>query len=312
MMEFLVKVNNKVYEISQLVNKVTFKDSINEGCSTLEFTYINEDLNINNGSVISFKYDSKDIFYGYVFKISRDKGKAITVTAYDQLRYCKSKDIIIVQNDTVTSLVTRMCNYFHLKKGDLKDTVYKLATDVKDDNTWLDAIYSGISDTLTNKGEWYLLRDEFGKICLRNLKDLQLNLILGDRSLVYDFSYSSSIDDGFYNQIKIRIKGEAETDSTFVVTNDTGSVSHYGLLQYYEAADNTNASKAKAKADILLRLYNREVETLSLSCMGDTRIRAGASFYGKIDDIKYDKRLIVKSVTHEFIPTHTMEVEAML
>lgn len=312
MMEFLVKVDKKVYEISQLVSKVSFKDSFNEGCSTLEFTYINEDLSITNGSVVSFKYNSTDIFYGYVFKVSRNKGKEISVTAYDQLRYCKAKDTIVIKNDTVTTLTKRMCNYFHLKMGTLTDTEFKLATEVKDDNTWLDILYSGISDTLMNKGQWYLLRDDFGYISIHNLKDMQLNLILGDQSLVYDFSYEKSIGDEFYNQIKIFVKGDTTLDSKFVVKNDTDSITKFGLLQYYEAADNTNAAQAKSKAETLLRLYNKEVETLSLSCLGDNRIRAGVSFYGRIEDIEYNQRLIVRSVTHNYIPTHTMEVEAML
>jgi hypothetical protein len=312
MMEFLVKVDDKTYEISQLVSKVTFKDSINNGCSSLEFTYINQDLIIKNGSVVSFTYNSSNIFYGFVFKVSRGKGKEITVTAYDQLRYCKAKDIIIVNEDTVTTLVTRMCNYYHLKKGTLSDMGYKLATEVKDDSTWLDVIYSGISDTLTNKGTWYLLRDEFGSVCLQNLTDLQLNLILGDQSLAYDYSYEKSIDEETYNQIKIYAKGETDTEKQFVVVNDKTAVSTYGLLMYYEASDKMNASAAKSKADILLKLYNRESETLTLSCLGDTRIRAGTSFFGKIEDIDYSQRLIVKSVTHNYLPIHTMEVEAML
>jgi len=312
MIEFLVKVEGKVYEISQLVSKITFKDSINNGCSSLDFTYINDDLNITNGSVVSFKYNTTQIFYGYVFKVSRDKGNEISITAYDQLRYCKAKDIIVVYEDTVTTLATRMCNYFHLKIGTLSDTVYKLATEVKDDTTWLDIIYSGIRDTLTNKGVWYLLRDEFGSICIQNLENLQLNLILGDQSLVYDYSYEKSINGETYNQIKIYAKGETNTGNQFVVINDKDSISSYGLLQYYEASDKMNASSAKSKADILLKLYNREYETLSLSCLGDTRIRAGVSFFGKIEDIKYNQRLIVKSVTHNFLPIHTMDVEAML
>ena len=312
MMEFMIKVKDKVYEISQLVSKVSFKDSVNNGCSSLEFSYLSEDLTITNGSVVSFQYNSSNIFYGYVFKTSRGKGKEITVTAYDQLRYCKAKDIIVVQNDTVTSLATRMCNYFHLKKGTLSDTGYKLATEVKDDTTWLDILYSGISDTLTNKGEWYVLRDEFGCICIRNMRDLRLNLILGDKSLAYDYSYERSIDSETYNQIKIYAKEETDRDHQFIVMNDKDSVSAYGLLQYYESSDKMNASKARAKADVLLKLYNREAETLSISCLGDTRIRAGVSFYGYIEDIHYNQRLIVKSVTHEFLPTHTMKVEAML
>lgn len=312
MMEFLVKVNDKVYEISQLVSKVNFKDSLNDGCSKLEFSYINEDLTITNGSVVSFRYNSAEIFYGYVFKVSRNKGKEISVTAYDQLRYCKAKDTIVIKGDTITTLTNRMCNYFHLKKGEITDTNYILATDVKDDSTWLDIIYSGIGDTLTNKAEWYLLRDEFGYICIRNMKDLYLNLILGDYSLVYDYSYDKSIDEDFYNQIKIYNKGDSNSNGEFIVINDKTSVKKFGLLQYYETANNTNTSQAKSKAETLLKLYSKEVESLSLNCIGDTRIRAGVSFYGKIEDIQYNQRLIVKSVTHNFIPTHTMEVEAML
>ncbi len=312
MMEFLVKVEDKIYEISQLVSKVSYKDSINNGCSSLEFAYVNKDLDITNGSVVSFIYDSAPVFYGYVFKVSRDKGKEITVTAYDQLRYCKAKDIIVVYQDTVTTLVKRMCNYFHLKQGTITDTKYTLTTEVKDDSTWLDIIYSGVSDTLTNKGVWYVLRDEFGMVCVQDMADLKLNLILGDKSLAYDYSYEKSIDEETYNQIKIYAKAETSLEKQFVVVNDKETVSTYGLLQYYEASDKLNSSTAKAKADVLLRLYNREAETLTLSCLGDTRVRAGTSFYGKIEDIGYNKRLIVRSVTHNYLPIHTMEVEAML
>jgi len=76
--------------------------------------------------------------------------------------------------------------------------------------------------------------------------------------------------------------------------------------------DNANSAQAQSKADTLLRLYNRELETLALECLGDTRVRAGNSFYGQIEDISLNKRLIVKSVTHEFIPVHTMSLEVMI
>ena len=64
--------------------------------------------------------------------------------------------------------------------------------------------------------------------------------------------------------------------------------------------------------DNLLKLYNREVETLSLKCIGDTSVRAGNSFNAKIKDIGLEKRLIVKSVTHSFLPHHTMDLEVMI
>jgi len=312
-MEFLVEVNGKIYEISELVKSVSYTDKLNDGCSKLEFSYIDDDLNIQNGSVVRFKFNGANIFYGYVFKHGQNKAKEITVTAYDQLRYCKAKDTIVVKNDTIDSLVRKMCNYFGLRAGSLASTGYKLPVSVQDDKTWLDIIYSAIDDTLTNTGRWYCLRDEFGSIAVRDLQDLQLDLVLGDESFAYDYEYEKSIDDDFYNQIKIVSDNEDTGKRDVYITKDSDSIAKYGLLQYFEVLDkNYNPAQAKAKADALLQLYNREVETLELKCLGDVRVRAGSSFYGQIEDISLNKRLIVKSVTHEFIPVHTMSLEVML
>ena len=313
MIEFLVEVNGQIYEISELVESVSYTDKLNDGCSKLEFSYIDDDLRIQNGSVVRFKYNGANIFYGYVFKHEQNKAKEITVTAYDQLRYCKAKDTIVVKNDTIDSLVRKMCNYFGLKAGTLTSTGYKLPVSVQDDKTWLDIIYNAISDTLMNTGKWYCLRDEFGSIAVRDLQDLQLDLVLGDESLAYEYEYQKSIDDNFYNQIKIVSDNESTGKRDAYITKDSGSIAKYGLLQYFEVLDkNYNPSQAKAKADALLKLYNREVETLELDCLGDTKVRAGTSFFGQIEDINLNRRLIVRSVTHKFIPVHTMSLEVMI
>ncbi len=307
-MEFLAEVDGKIYEISELVKSVSYTDKLNDGCSKLEFSYIDDDLVIKNGNVVRFKYNDANIFYGFVFKVSRNKGKEITVTAYDQLRYCKAKDTIVVKNDTITTLVNKMCNYFNLRKGVLTDTKYKLPVSVQDDKTWLDIIYTAIDDTLTNTGRWYCLRDEFGSIAVRDLQDLQLDLVLGDESLAYEYEYQKSIDDNFYNQIKIVSDNESTGKRDVYIAKDSGSIA-----KYFEVLDkNANPSQAKAKADALLKLYNREVETLELDCLGDVSIRAGSSFFGQIEDINLNRRLIVRSVTHKFIPVHTMSLEVML
>jgi len=313
MMEFLVEVKGKIYEISELVTSVSYSDKLNDGCSKLKFSYIDDDLSIENGSVVRFKYDGADIFYGYVFEHSQNKKKEISVTAYDQLRYAKAKDTIVCKDDTVTTLVNKMCNYFNLRKGPLADIRYKLPVSVQDDKTWLDIIYAAISDTLTNTGNWYCLRDEFGSIAIRDIQDLQLDLILGDESLAYDYEYEKTIDDNFYNQIKIVSDNETTGKRDVYIAKDSSSIARYGLLQYFEVLDkNANPSQAKAKADMMLKLYNRELETLTLNCLGDVRIRAGSSFYGNIEDIQLNKRLIVRSVTHDFLPVHTMTIEVAI
>lgn len=312
MMEFLIEVDKIIYEISELVKSISFEDKLNDGCSKLEFSFIDDNLGIQNGSVVRFTNDDMK-FYGYVFKHGRNKKKEITVSAYDQLRYAKAKDTIVCKSDTATTLVGKMCNYFGLKKGALTDTKYKLPILVQDDQTWLDILYSAISDTLTNKGKWYAIRDENGSVTLRDLEDLKIDLVLGDESLCYDYEYSKSIDENFYNVVKLVSDNETTGKRDTYIVKDGESVGKYGLLQYFEVLDkNMNASKVKTKADILLSLYNHEAETLMLNCLGDTRIRAGSSFYAAIEDISVNKRLIVRSVTHNYLPVHTMTVEVML
>lgn len=310
--EFLVEVNGKIFEISELVKSVSFTDKLNDGCSKLEFSFIDDELKITNGSIVRYKFDDAK-FYGQVYKHGRNKKQEITITAYDQLRRAKAKDTIVCKKDSVTTLTGKMCNYFGMKKGTLTDTGYTLPVSVQDDKTWLDIIYSGISDTLTNKGKWYSLRDEFGAVSLRNLEDLKLDLVMGDENLCYDYEYSKSIDDNFYNQIKLVSDNEKSGKRDVYIAKDSNSIKKYGLLQYFEVLDkNGNPAQAKTKADMLLSLYNRETESLTLNCLGDTRVRAGSSFYGQIQDIGLNKRLIVRSVTHDFIPVHTMTLEVAI
>lgn len=302
-----------MYEISELVTSISYTDKLNDGCSKLEFSYIDDKLTIENGSHVWFKYDNKDIFSGIAFRHGHTKDKEIAITAYDRLRYCKAKDEIVVLKDTATTLTKRMCTYFGLRAGTLMDTKYVLATGVQDGKTWLDIIYDGIYETLENTGKKFCLRDEFGVITLRDLDDLKLNLILGDDSLCYGFNYEKSIDDEFYNRIKIYVKGDKGKDGQFIVEDSDSSIKKYGLLQYFESIDKEiNISQVKAKANELLRLYNQEAESLSLECLGDTSIRAGSSFYVYIEGVKLNKQLFVKSVTHKFLPNHTMSLEVAI
>ncbi len=223
-MEFVVEVNKKVYEISELVKDVSYTDRLNDGCSKLGFSYIDDNLKIENGCIVRFKYDDTGIFYGVVFKHGQNSKGEITVTAYDQLRYCKAKDTFSYSGYTMSILISKMCNYYGLISGKLADTGYVLKTKVVNNESWLDIIYSALSEILQNTGRLYVFRDEFGKVVLRNLEELELNAILGDYSLAYDYSYQKSIDDNFYNLIRIQDKKNKQ----FIEAKDKTSINNMG------------------------------------------------------------------------------------
>ncbi len=331
--ELLVETTDKkVYEISGLAKSAEWEDHLNDGCSKFTFSYTATGPGIGNGSIVRFKYNGANIFYGVVFKHEHAKNKVVTVTAYDLLRYCKAKDTIVVKGDTATTLAKKMCNYFGIPVGTLADTGYVLPTDVQSDKTWLDIMYSAIGDTLRATGKWYALRDEFGSICLRNLTELETNLILGDGSACYDYSYSKSIDDDFYDEIKLAVDNEVTGKRDIYIAKDSKNISKYGLLQYFEVMSfnststgsgsqsdaNKSANEARKKSltiqmsNALLSLYNGETESFSMSCLGNTAIRAGSSFHAYLSEIGINKRLIVKTATHTFLPNHTMKLEVRI
>ena len=321
--------NKKLYEISKQCTKISFSDKLNDGASKLALTLLGKIADFDNGDAIQFIFEGVKIFNGFIFEVEQNRKKEVTITAHDQLRYCKAKDLIAITNkDTATTLVNRMITYLQLKKGSIADTKYKLSFDAKTGSTWLDTIYEKMSETLLNTGKKYVLRDEFGKICLRDITKCYMNFIIGDKSLLYDYTYKKSINDDFYNQVKLYGEIDSESKSTsksktkkttktkkleIVMMRDNNSIKKYGTLQYFEDVSGKesqiNKAKMKEKAKVLLADYNRTKHAFSVECIGVPEVRAGNVIKVVVNELGAKENHIVESVTHEFLPVHTMSID---
>lgn len=307
--ELFVKIGQDVYDISESITSVKFSETINEGPSKLSFKMLDIGLKIENGSCVYFKYDGAEIFYGYIFKIDDGNGPEIDCTAYDQLRYLKVKKSFVLNKKTAGRFIKEVCYMFKMKWGHIADTKYVIPLTSYSSQTFLDVFTDIMKQTFVGTNEYYIFRDEFGKVSLRNLKELELNLVIGDSSLCYDYSRSFSIDGETYNKITY-LNEEGERIGEF---DDLETQKKWGVLKKYEVLkEDIEPAQLEKIGKNILALYNKEEQTLDIKCIGDKRVRAGSSFYLDIGDKNINRNAIVKSVSHEFTPVHTMDLEVMI
>lgn len=273
-------------------------------------------VTISEGSPISFKVDGKGVFFGYIFKRGKKKDEKVPVTAYDQMRYLKNKDTYVLSNLTASQIFTKICSDFKLSFEVVDSSSYIVSPRVNDNKTLFEIIQYGIDETLINTGNWYMIRDNFGKLQFININSMKTDLFIGDESLLIDFDYESSIDDDTYNQVKL-IKENKETKKREIyIVKDSNTIKQWGLLQYFEKMDeNANTAQIRTRAEMILKLKNRVTKKLKLDCLGDLRVTAGSGIVLGISDLQKEgvainQYFMVTSCSHTFQnDLHTMQLE---
>ena len=276
----------------------------------LTFTVINDNLlNFQEGNEVRFTKNGSNIFRGFVFTKKRSKGNSIDVTAYDQLRYLKNKDTVVYAKKKASDLIKEIAGKFNLQVGTIENTGFVIPSRVEDNKTLFDMIINALDETLRNKKQMYVLYDDYGKLTLKNIESMKLDLII-DEETAEDFNYSSSIDGETYNKIKLAFENEKTKKRDIYIAQDSSHMNAWGILQYFETIQ--DASSGKLKADALLSLYNKKTRNLTISsAFGDIRIRGGSSIIVVLNlgDIKLQNYMVVETAKHTFKGNeHTMDL----
>lgn len=257
-------------------------------------------INFQEGNSVSFKVNDLKVFYGFVFRKERDKNGIIKVTAYDQLRYLKNKDTYVYSNKTAGELIQMIAADFNLRIGTLEDTGFKIASRVEDNKSFMEMIQNSLDLTLQGKNKLYVLFDDFGRITLKNVESMKLNMIIDDEA-AENFKYQSSIDGDTYNKIKLSYNNEETGKRDIYIAKDSTNINTWGVLQYFETID--EKVNGKAKVDALLKLYNKKKRSLTINnAFGDPRVRAGSSIPISLNlgDVIANNYMVVEKATHTF------------
>lgn len=257
-------------------------------------------LNIEEGNAVRFKWNGTNIFYGFIFSKKRDKENIWNITAYDQLRYLKNKETYVYENTRADEVIKMIASDFKLQTGTIENTGYRIPSMVEDGKTLFDIIQNALDETIKITKQMYVMYDNFGKISLRSLDNMQLNILI-DEETGGNFEYTSSIDDNTYNQIKLYYDNEETGRRDVYIAKDSSNINSWGLLQHYESIEKGEDGKSKANA--LLKLYNAKTRKLSIeNAFGHVNVRAGSLLPVMLNlgDIKVNHMMLVESCKHSF------------
>ncbi|MFR3729179.1 hypothetical protein [Lacrimispora sp.] len=311
--------SNTMYDYAPVTQKVTYTTNRNGSAGKLTFTYLQEKpINLTEGAKVQFYVDGKEIFLGFVFVIEQDRWGVVSVTAYDQLRYLKAKASYSFVGKRLGEMIQQIATDMQLQTGNLEDTGYVIPTLTKENTECLDIIEYGLQVTQYNTGKTFVFYDDFGKLSLTEAKNMMSDILIGNGSIITDYSYKSDIDSDTYNQVKLVRPNKKTGQGDTYIFNDTATIKKWGLLQKYEKVDeNLNEAQINQQGNIMMAYYDRVLKTISVDGVGGVPgLKAGAMAMFKIKDVpelSAGYYLLLDKVKHTFSDgEHTMSVEAKL
>ena len=286
--------------------------------SKLEFKVMQDDvLDFEEGACVQFRYGDLDLFKGYVFTKKQDKNKIVSVTAYDQLRYFKNKDVYQFVNIKASDILKRIAGDFKLTIGDVEDTVYVIPRLRCSNETLFDIVGKALMHTYlyakNDSGEVmkkaYVLYDDFGKIYLKEIGSLDVPLLI-DGETAENFSFETSIDKDTYNKVKLYEDDKKEGKRSVYIAENSANQNRWGILQRTETVNSKRCTNPSEKAKRILDTCNYAKKSLSISnALGDCRVRAGSRIWvslnvkdstSNLGNGKEAVQMMVESVKHTF------------
>lgn len=304
-------------EISGLVESCEWVTNRTGQPGKFTFTYLKDkDVTFTEGDVVRFSVDGQVQFYGWVFTRSETRWGEVSVTCYDRLRYLKANMSYTFYSQSAGDILRQIAGDLQLDVGTVEDTGYKLPSLVEQDQTCLDILQTAIEQTLLNTGRVFVLYDDGQGLALQEASNMMSDVVIGDRSLLTDYTYITDIDKQTYNSIKLVRPNEETGRADVYIQEDSGTIGQWGLLQLYQKVDgDANEAQIKAQAAATLEYYNRVLKTLKISSLGVPGLHAGQMILVKADgmgDTGVSQYVMLERVSHRWENgVHTMDLETM-
>ena len=304
-----------ITDYTDVIQKAELTTNRFDSPAKLSFTCLEKSgIGIAEGSSVELSVDGVKMFKGYVFTAERNRDGEVAYVAYDQLRYLKANASYVFEAMTLPQIIQQIAADFNLTCGTLEEPGYAFPCLIKENVSCLDIIFDALAETIIQTGKIYVFYDNAGALSLTEARNMYSTVLLGDGSLVTDYTYKRDIDSDTYNRVKLvrpnKDTGRADT----YVYEDTETIGKWGLLQYYDQVDeNLNEAQIDQMCAQYLQYYNRVLQTLTIEAIGVPGLRAGMIIpvrFGDINDLSVSRLLLAEKVTHTFeADDHTMSIE---
>lgn len=309
--EILIQNGSSVFQPA-LEGDVTLEYERKGSPGKLTFTvWKDSTLKVDKGNPVRFRYNNKNVFFGYVFTHKRKDEKLVTITCYDQLRYLKNKDVRSYKKKTYSQLLKLIAKEYKLEYGTVENTKYVIPSRVEE-GTLFDILGNASDLTVSHSKKLFVLYDDFGKLTLKNIEKMKLPILI-DKDTAESIDYESTIDNDTYSRIKLYKDNDKTGVREVHVRNSTSKQKKWGILQYTEQVDGLSEKEIKKKAKVLADYYGIVHRKLSVKkAFGDIRVRGGSSLVVRLSlgDKTISNYMLVEKVKHTFShDMHVMDLE---
>ena len=275
------RLTNVQIDLTPVCEELSFNWVLEGAAGYLDVTYINSDkINLSEGDVVYVNINGRPFFYGWLFKKQLNPYDSVKIKVYDIKRYLAYKDTDVTGNETIDQLFKRVCTMANIKYS-IKDTSsYIIPSKIHDGVSYNDIIQYALDKTfINNNKERFCMRANGDTLELININNNQKNILIGDRSFLTDYDFSTDIDNT-YTAFKIQREVGSEEQKKLneaqqilkrknFTLQPTENIKKWGVLQYYEKKDSKwTDAQINAYLTALNTSYNKQTKKLELSCLG--------------------------------------------
>ncbi len=309
------------YDISDIVQKVTWSGRKNSPARTLQLVLIDDpalgaasraDIDVYSGNHLIFEEDGAELFRGIIMRQVQTQDHTLTITAYDNAIYLSNnRGSFSYKKKTLTEIFLDVCKKYGISRGETASVQYKIPVLSDINVTIYDTLCNALSQTYKATGERFYIISKRGQLHLIRRKEQITKLVLetgaegSDYGNLTQYSYSKDI-----SKTRTRLKLVSKEGKAIVQWSDAGLEEKIGMMQDVQTPDDTlPKSKLKTMVITMLDEMKKPAESLNVTALGISNVYSGIAIYISIPDINIGRTFYVDSDTHTWDGNyHTMKL----